>query len=320
MVQEDCIVLKQSPGSSLIKIVVILGPTGVGKTEAAVHLAKKFHGEIVNADSRQIYTELNIGVALPSSSFFEEISHHLFGVIPLNERWDVARFQTKADELIQKIHRRNHLPIIVGGSGLYIKSLLHGLFKGPSANPEIRERLQKRIESGKLEILYKELTEVDPEAVRTIHPNDTARILRALEVFEMTGKPISLHQKEHSFGSLNYRHLKIGLTVEREKLYQKINERVDKMIHSGLEEEVFGLFQRYGRHPLLQRAIGYKEWFAYFDGLIDRGSVVHAIKQNSRNFAKRQLTWFRKENDIIWHNPQEMEKIQNSIDCFLSES
>lgn len=299
------------------KILVILGPTGVGKTELGIFLAKKFNGEIINADSRQVYQELNIGVCKPSEESFELVPHHLFSLYPVNQNWDAASFQAEANEVIQDIVQKNKLPIIVGGTGLYIKALLYGLFDGPAANPAIRNKLEKKIKEDGIESLYKELKKIDPPSANKIHPHDEVRIIRALEVYELTGKLMSKHHQGHGFVKEKFHSLKIGLTMDRAVLYEKINQRVDEMIKLGLEEEVRGLIKQWGEIPLLLRAIGYKEWIPYFKGLRSKEEVTQAIKQNTRNFAKRQWAWFKKEKDVFWIEPGEIEKIEEKVKEFL---
>ncbi|MBI4412656.1 MAG: tRNA (adenosine(37)-N6)-dimethylallyltransferase MiaA [Deltaproteobacteria bacterium] len=303
----------------MTKIIVILGPTGAGKTEIALELAKKFRGEIINADSRQFYRDLVIGTAQPPENFFMEVPHHLFGVSPLDDVWDAARFEKEADQLISAVSGRNHLPLIVGGTGLYLRALLYGLFSGPAAEKLIRNRLEKRIDTEGTRPLYEELKKIDPQAAITIHPNDPVRIIRALEVYEVTGKPISIHQKGHEFRKIKYHCLKLGIQWDRAKLYDRINKRVDRMIENGLEGEVAGLRQKYGNQPILLRSIGYEEWFPYFDGKRSREETIDLIKQNSRNLAKRQLTWFRPEKDIVWFEAGDTSGISKAISGFISD-
>lgn len=293
------------------KAVVILGPTGSGKTEIAVRLAKKFNGEIINADSRQIYRDLKIGVNLPPGSFFKEVPHHLFGVAPIDEPWDAARFSIEGETTIQQISSRGKIPFVVGGTGLYIKSLLFGLFEGPPADPKIREAL------GKQNALYERLQQVDRLAAEKIHPNDSMRIIRALEVFQLTGIPLSEHQSRHQFSQAKVSYLKIGLKLERRQLYARIDRRVDEMIKEGLEDEVRGLIEKQSHHSLLKRAIGYKEWFPCWEGKISREQTIDTIKKNSRHFAKRQIAWFGKEKDIIWQAPDDEETITKKTGDFL---
>lgn len=301
----------------MAKIILIVGPTGVGKTEVGVHLAQKFSGEIINADSRQVYKELNIGTSKPPEELFKKVPHHLFGVCSLDQRMDASQSQKKTDQIIIEIIQRKRVPFIVGGTGLYIKTLLFGLFKGPPANKKIRLELEERVEKEGLGKLHEELEKIDPLAARTIHPNDPTRIIRALEVYQVTGKPISAHQGEHQFEKARYDYLRIGIHIDRKKLIEKIDHRVDEMIQEGLEEEVGNLYKKWPDNLLLSHAIGYKEWFGYFEGKLDKEKVIEQIKINTHQFAKRQMTWFRKEKDIEWFEPNQTEKMEIVIREFL---
>ncbi len=299
------------------KIVVILGPTGVGKTETSIHFAEKFKGEIINADSRQLYKELVIGTSFPTEKQFRKIPHALFGATNLADRWDAARFREEAGKHIDAILLRKNIPFVVGGTGLYIRALLFGIFEGVKTSPILRQELEKRMETKGLQSLYLELQKVDPKAAKKIHPNDPSRILRALEVYKATGVPISDYQKDHGFHDIKYNYLKIGINRNRKQLYERIEGRVDEMVALGLEAEVKSLREKLGGDPLLLRSIGYKEWFPYFEGKQKREEVIGLIKQNSRNFAKRQLTWFRKETDISWFEAEDISGMENRIKQFL---
>lgn len=297
----------------MLKIVIITGPTGAGKTEIAVELARRFQGEIINADSRQFYRDLPIGTAQPPEEVFQAVPHHLFRISSLDDRWDAARFQKEADALIRQIWDRKKIPFIVGGTGLYIRALLFGLFSGPAANREIRDHLEQRIREEGLGPLYDELKKIDPVACKTIHPNDPIRVIRALEVYEVTGIPISKHQKSHEFKEVKYDYLKLGVNLERGILYERINRRVDGMIEAGLEDEAMALKKKYGNHPTLLRSIGYAEWFPYLEGKRSREKAIALIKQNSRNLAKRQLSWFRHEKDIVWFEGGDLGGMETAV-------
>lgn len=298
------------------KILLIVGPTGVGKSELGVMLAEKFSGEIINADSRQIYRELDIGVAKPAEEFFKQVPHHLFDFLPPSEKWSASCFQEAADRAIQSVQDRNHLPIVVGGTGLYVRALLFGLFEGPAATPELRAELQKLDNTE----LYGELVKVDPVAARSIHPHDRIRLVRALEVYRITGKKISDHQQEHQFKKPRYDYLKIGITMERAALYDKINRRVDHMIERGLETEAHQLWKKWGEESVWGESIGYQEWLPYFKNLCDREEVIKKIKQNSRNFAKRQMTWLNAEKDVQWFLREANATIEKTVAEFITRS
>lgn len=283
-----------------MKLVVLVGPTGSGKSDLALQLAREIGGEMINADSRQIYCELNIGTAKPSPE--QVIPHHLYSCCSIADPWDAARYQAEADRVIQEIHSRGKIPLVVGGTGFYVRALLFGLFKGPSADEALRLKLKDRIQKEGLESLYKELSLLDPASSKIIHPHDAYRIIRCLEIHQLTGRPLSALKAEDPFRQ-RYDYLKIGLTVDRGMLYERINQRVNQMIDQGLEKEVRELFNQWGQNKILHRTIGYKEWIPYLNGEIAIEEVGEKIKQNTRNFAKRQLTWFRKEKDIQWADP-----------------
>jgi tRNA dimethylallyltransferase len=299
------------------KIVVIVGPTGSGKTSLAIHLAQQFNAEIINADSRQVYREMDIGTAKPTSQEREKIPHHLIDVCAINEPWNAALFVAKADEAFHDIESRGKVAFFVGGTGLHIRAFLFGLFEGVEASPQMRAQFEARIEKEGLASLYSELKNVDPDAATKITSNDPTRIVRALEVFYLTGKPISAHQAQHGFQKARYDYLKIGLTTQRDELIKALDTRVDQMIEVGLEDEVRKLFEKWGEHPLLQRAIGYAEWYPYLRGEISKKEVVERIKISTRQFAKRQMTWFRKEKDIVWTDPSHRSQIQERIARYL---
>ncbi len=301
----------------MTKLIIILGPTGSGKTDVALDLARQFKGEIVNADSQQFYRDMKVGTALPPETYFKEVPHHLFGSLTLKDQGSAAWFKKEADAVIQDMGDRQQLPFVVGGTGLYVKALLYGLFSAPASNIQIRTALMERKEVEGLHALYDELKKVDPKAAEKIHPNDPARIIRALEVYALTGKPISFHQAGHGFAKVHYDSLRIGLKMDREELYHRLDGRVDTMIEAGLEEEVRGLFEHFPDNPVLTKAIGYKEWFAYFEGRMSREEVILDIKKNTRHLAKRQMTWFKKDASIEWFYPQQKEEMKNKILHFL---
>lgn len=295
------------------KILIIVGPTGVGKSKVAFDLARRFNGEIVNADSRQIYKELVIGASKPPTTHFAQIPHHLFDAASLDDPWDAKRFQVEADRILEEISARGRLPIVVGGTGLYVRALLYGLFEGPSADESIRGEIRKEIEEKGLPAVYEKLAAVDREIGKFIHPNDEMRIVRALEVFRLTGRPISQLQADKPFGDRRYDALKIGLVSERAQIYRQIGQRVDDMIREGLKVEVAALRNRWGPLPVLRRSIGYKEWLREE---VKEKEVVEEIKKNSRNLAKRQLSWFRSEKDIVWFDAADREGIVRGVTEF----
>jgi len=281
---------------------LILGPTGVGKTEVALALACRLKAEmgveveLISADSRSFYRGLDIGTAKPTPEQRLLVPHHLIDIREPHERYDVMQFRRDVARLIGEIRARSRLPLVVGGSTLYVQALTGRFFQGPSADLELRRRLARL----PLEELYKKLEEVDPEAARRIDPHDRQRLVRALEVYELTGRPISELQRDSE--PFPYRFFKLGLVMDRAALYRRIEERVDRMVEQGLIEEARRLFEE-GRIPEeapAYRTIGYEELFAHFAGRISLERAIALIKRNSRRLAKRQLTFFRRDPEIRW--------------------
>jgi len=272
--------------SSKKKVLVLIGPTAVGKTKMSIELAKRFNGEIISGDSMQIYKGMDIGTAKISTEEMEGVPHHLIDIKWPNESFSVAEFQSLVREKINEITSRQKLPMIVGGTGLYIQSVIH-------------DNLEIRAEREGKEVIYKELLQVDPVGAESIHPNNLRRVIRALEIFHCTGKT-SFEFQEKQTHDLCYDTALIGLTMEREQLYQRIDKRVNMMIDQGLLEEVKGLYDSGLRDCGSIQAIGYKELYEYFDGDSPLDTAVEQLKQNSRRYAKRQLTWFRNKMDVQW--------------------
>jgi tRNA dimethylallyltransferase len=279
----------------------IVGPTGAGKTALALEAAQRLGAEIINADSRQVYRGMDIGTAKPSQTDRRCVPHHLIDIRSPDEPLDVASFAKLAREAIDKISARGQHALVVGGSGLYLRALRGGIFHGPAASREIRARLERMAKAYGVARLHDRLREIDPAAARRIGVNDLYRITRALEVFELTGEPISAHQARHGFSNRSYQSLTLGISLDRAALYEAINRRFDEMIASGLVEEVRMLKAagyRFDRPPLA--SIGYKQVPAYLDGETTLADAVEIAKRESRRLAKRQLTWFRGDAEIIW--------------------
>jgi tRNA dimethylallyltransferase len=303
------------------KIIVILGPTAVGKSELALKLCAQFDGEIVNADSQQVYRFLDIGTGKPSPVERARVRHHLIDVVDPDEEFNAAIFRRLATQKIREIHQRNRNPVVCGGTGLYVKALTRGLFQGPGQDPEIRRRLEGEIEASGLTPLYGRLTRIDPTVISTIHPNDRQRIIRALEVYELTGKRLSEWQAEHGFAEQPFEVLKIGLIRERSELYDRINARCERMIADGLLEEVRGLTAKgYGLYLKPLRSVGYLQMGRVLMGAQELTDAVAEMKQDTRHLARRQLTWFRSDRDIVWLHPEVPDKILHVADTFLSRS
>ena len=300
-----------------IPLLAIVGPTGVGKTDVGIFLAERLQGEIVNFDSVQVYRYLDIGTAKPTPEERQRVPHHLLDFLEPDEEFNAAKFVALADQAIAKLHAEGKQPILVGGTGLYLKALLHGLFEVGDVS-SIREELKACLQREGLTALYEELKRVDPLSAQKIPPSDRVRILRALEVFYATGRPFSALAQEHAFAQRRYPCLKIGLFLPREELYRRLDARVDKMLAAGLVEEVQALLAR-GFSPELKplQAIGYRQIVAYLQGKIPFEEAVRLIKRDTRRYAKRQLTWFRADPEVKWFHPEEKEKILKESQRFL---
>lgn len=283
-------------------IVIVAGPTASGKTAVGVEIAKTLTGEIISADSMQIYKYMNIGSAKPSQTEMQGIPHHLIDIISPQEDFSVALFRGMAGNRIDEIIDRNKLPIIVGGTGLYINSLTYNLdFTETSIDVEYRAYLTNIAETKGNDYLHKMLENIDIKTYQRLFPNDVKRIIRALEIYKNTGKTMSEHQSEAKQKSTEYNIAYIGLTMDRQKLYDRINNRVDRMFDNGIIDEVKKLKEMgYSRNMTSMQGIGYKEIFDYLEGTSSIEELKNIIKQGSRNYAKRQLTWFRRDERIYW--------------------
>jgi len=294
-----------SVGPARVAVGFIVGPTGAGKSALAMAVAERSNCEIVNADSRQFYRGMDLGTAKPSAEDLARVPHHLIDVRNPDESLDVAEFGQLARTAIEDIAARGRNPLVVGGSGLYLRVVRGGIFRGPAASPEIRDRLAKIAAEQGVPKLHHKLREIDPEAANRIGVNDLYRIVRALEVFELTGETISTHQLRHQFADNGYDTLTVGVEVDRKKLYDAIDTRFDAMVAAGLVEEVRALVTAGyspGKPPL--STIGYKQIAAYLRGEIALDDAIAQAKQESRRLAKRQLTWFRREPEIVWLDPE----------------
>ncbi|KOO46513.1 tRNA (adenosine(37)-N6)-dimethylallyltransferase MiaA [Priestia koreensis] len=282
------------------KLVVLIGPTAVGKTNLSISLAEALNGEIISGDSMQIYRQMDIGTAKIKREEMKGITHHLLDIKDPDEAFSVADFQTIVREKISEIASRGKVPMIVGGTGLYIQSVIYDYqFAEKEENREIKQRLEALLDEKGIEYLYNKLKEVDPASAERIHINNHRRVMRALEVYEATGKPFSDNVSEQSY-ELLYDVTLIGLTMDRDKLYERINMRVDMMVDEGLLDEVKRLYDGGIRDVQSIQAIGYKEIYEYLDGHVTLEKAVEQLKQNSRRYAKRQLTWFRNKMTVTW--------------------
>ena len=282
-------------------LLIILGPTATGKSALAIKLTAELNGEIISADSMQVYRGMDIGTAKPSKEELESVPHHLINIINPDEPWSVADFLEQANKLIAEILKRGKLPIIVGGTGLYLNSFLMGFsFPITPAKPKIRSRLEALAKEKGNEFLWKKLNSIDPKTAKRLSINDKKRVIRALEVYEATGKPISKLQKKSPIKD-KYNLILIGLNMEREKLYEDINHRVENLLERGLVEEVGSLVKSgYNKTLPSMQALGYKEVIDHIEGKADLPETVELIKKRTRNFARRQMTWFRRFKNVVW--------------------
>jgi len=298
------------------KVAVLVGPTAVGKTVVTINLALGLGGEIVNADSLQVYRELDIGTAKPTPAERALVRHHLVDIASPDEAYDAARYMREGRQVIRELKARGVLPLVAGGTGLYIKALLHGLFADGGASPAIRERLQKEVHLQGLAALYERLSRADPETAARLPPGDTYRIVRALEVVEATGRPLSALLAEHRFRDSPYATVKLGLTMPREELYARIDLRVDLMLAAGWLEEVERLLNRYEASIKPLQSLGYRHLVAYLQGQVGWEEAVAQIKQDTRRYAKRQFTWFRADPEVRWFHPGQQEEMLALLESF----
>ncbi|MHA6251212.1 tRNA (adenosine(37)-N6)-dimethylallyltransferase MiaA [Oceanobacillus sp. CAU 1775] len=283
-------------------VIAIVGPTAVGKTELSIELAKEINGEIINGDSVQVYRGMNIGSAKILPEEMQGIPHHLLDIKDPDEEYTVADFKLQVQKLVEEISEKGRIPIIVGGSGLYIQSALYDYnFPDIKKDEEITKQLEEELEELGLEKIYERLQLIDPEQAAKIHPNNYRRVIRAIEIYQSTGKTKTDWEKEQQIDS-PYNVIFIGLTMEREELYKRINKRVDLMLHQGLIDEVKSLCNKGYKHTQAMRAIGYKEIIPYLEGKVELEDAVELLKRNSRRFAKRQFTWFRNRLEIDWYS------------------
>ncbi|MFH1201264.1 MAG: tRNA (adenosine(37)-N6)-dimethylallyltransferase MiaA [Candidatus Omnitrophota bacterium] len=281
------------------KVIFIVGPTAVGKTEVASFLSRKVKVEVISCDSMQVYKGMGLISAAPSKSVLKKLKHHLVGVLSPEKEYSVADFIIRAKKIIGSIHKKGKIPLIVGGSGLYMKALLDGIFEGPPANEKLRRYLYAQAKKYGSQYLHKKLERVDPQAASRIHHSDTKRIIRALEVFKLTQEPISRLQKR-SRGLLEDYDVRIfGLNLGRQKLYERIDSRVDEMFRRGLLKEVKSLLKK-KLSKTAGKIIGISEIKGYLDARYALEEALRLVKRNTRHYAKRQLTWFRKDKRIKW--------------------
>ncbi len=282
------------------RVIVIVGPTASGKTSASIKLAEKINGEIISADSMQIYKEMNIGTAKPTLEEMNGIKHYMFDVVAPNETFNVTKYVEKAIECVKEIVSKGKIPIIVGGTGLYVSTLINGIeFCEVNEDPNYRKEMTELAEEKGNHYLHEMLEKIDPEAAKNIDANNVRRVIRALEIYKVTGKTKTLLDKE-SRKEVPFDYKLYGIETNREVLYDRINKRVDKMLEDGLIDEVKELLEKYTFSSTAIQGLGYKEVKEYLDGKLSYDEMAEKLKMETRRYAKRQLTWFRREKAIIW--------------------
>lgn len=299
-------------------LIILTGPTSVGKTSLSIKLAQKLNGEIISADSMQVYKGMDIGTAKISQNQMQGITHHLIDIIKPDENYNAAIFSQMAAKCIDEINDRNSVPILVGGTGFYIQAVLYGIdFTDGDENPEYRKQLEYRISCGEADALYKELLAVDEEAARKISPNDHKRIIRALEFFNTSGKKISEHNSREKSRKSPYNFTFFVINDIRDHLYNNIDLRVDEMISDGLVEEVKYLYENNLISGTAAQGIGYKQLISYFNKEYDLEEAIRIIKRDTRHYAKRQITWFKRDSNVIWINKDEFNYDESKILDFM---
>lgn len=298
------------------KVIVICGPTASGKTSLSIEIAKRINGEIVSADSMQIYKDMDIGTAKPSKEEMQGIKHYLMDFVSPEERYSVAQYKKDAKQAIKKILSEGKVPIVVGGTGLYVDSLIYEIeYDDIELDEEYRNELEKYIDSEGLESLYQRAVKIDPEAMEKISHNDKKRIMRVLEIYHSTGKTKTEQEKESRKNPVEFNYKVYALDWPREILYDRINQRVDIMIEQGLVDEVKSILEKYNKFPTAMQGLGYKEVVQFLEGKYTEEEMIEKIKMETRRYAKRQLTWFRKNKETIWLKGND--EIQNNIDIIL---
>ena len=298
------------------KVIVICGPTASGKTALSIELAKKIDGEIISADSMQIYKDMNIGTAKPTAQEMQGIKHYLLDFISPEERYSVADYKIDAKKAIKEIIEKGKTPIIVGGTGLYVDSLIYEIeYPNIEFDENYRKELEEQVKKEGLDKLYEKAKQIDPQAIEKISRNDAKRILRILEIYHATGKTKTQQEIESRKKEVEYDYKVFALNWDREKLYQRINKRVDIMIEQGLIKEVKEISKKYNKFPTAMQGLGYKEVVDYLEGNCTKEEMIEKIKKETRHYAKRQLTWFRKNKQTIWLNGEG--SVQENIDNIL---
>ncbi len=298
------------------KVIVICGPTASGKTALSIELAKKINGEIVSCDSMQIYEDMNIGAAKPTLEEMQGIKHYLIGYVSPEKRYSVADYKKDAKKAIKEIIEKGKNPIVVGGTGLYIDSLIYEIeYQDIKLDEEYRKKLEEEVQEKGLETLYEKAKQIDAKAIEKISPTDKKRILRVLEIYHATGKTKTEQEIESRKKEVEYDYKVFALNWDREKLYERINKRVDIMFEQGLIQEVKKILNKYSKFPTAMQGLGYKEVVDYLNGIYTKEEMIEKIKMETRRYAKRQLTWFRKNKQTIWLNAED--GIQRNIEIII---
>ncbi len=298
------------------KVIVICGPTASGKTALSIELAKQLNTEIVSADSMQIYKDMNIGSAKPTLREMQGIKHYMLDFASPDERYSVADYKKQATICIEEIVKKGKIPIVVGGTGLYIDSLIYNIeYDEIEYDEKYRKELEEIAKNKGLDFLYDKAKEIDPEAIKSISKNDKKRIIRILEIYKATGKNKTEQEILSRKNEVPYDYKVFAINMDRQVLYDRINKRVDIMVEQGLIEEVKMISEKYKKYPTAMQALGYKEIKQYLDGNLTKEEAIEKIKQETRRYAKRQLTWFRKNKQTIWLDG--MQNIQNNINIIL---
>lgn len=301
-------------------LIVIVGPTAVGKSQVAILVAKALGTEVLTADSRQVYRGMDIGTDKPSDAERQGVVHRLIDLVNPDQPFNTGEFRRLAVAEIARLHGEGNVPLLVGGTGLYVRTVLRGLWEGPSADWEFRRCLEKDADAQGADWLYRKLAQVDPESARRLHPHDRVKIIRALEVHHLLGRPLSEEHKRHAFADRPFTPLLIGLTRERSSLCRRVDDRVELELAKGLVEETRRLMDKgYGRQLGSMKGLGYKQMAGYLAGDYDYEEAVRRLKRDTRHFAKRQMTWFRKEPGILWLSIEETETPAQVADRVVGE-
>lgn len=296
-------------------LIVVTGPTAIGKTDLAIRIALNYDTEIVSADSRQFYKEMSIGTAKPTKAETEAARHHFIDSISIHDPYSAGKFEAEALNVLEGIYKERNVAVMVGGSGLFVRAVTEGFDEFPDVDPAVREGLNKTFAAEGITALQLQLQDLDPDYASEVDLDNPQRVIRALEVCLSTGKPYSSFRAVNNRQNRSFKSIKIGLNMERPQLYERINRRVDMMMDQGLLEEVQQLLPY--RHLNALNTVGYSEIFDHLDGKISLSEAVERIKQNTRRFAKRQLTWFRKDTEITWFHPEDYPSIINFINTRL---